>query len=79
MTQAQHDLIQGIIDKVENARRWPTGGYDRRRGATVTLTRKECDELEKLATIPKARKRRCKHDVQGCKLGQQNHVHGGAQ
>jgi len=46
MTQEQHDLLARILDKIEMRRRRPTGGYDRRYGATVTLTRTECDELD---------------------------------
>jgi hypothetical protein len=46
MTQEQHDLLARILDKIEMRRRRPTGGYDRRYGATVKFTRDECDELD---------------------------------
>jgi hypothetical protein len=39
-------LIKNVLDKIENARRHPTGGYDRRFGATVKFTRSECEELQ---------------------------------
>ena len=45
MTQKQHDLIQSIINIVENGRRRLTGGYDRRYGSTIKLSRAQCDEL----------------------------------
>jgi len=48
MTEEQQDPIQRLLSRIENARRRPTGGLDRRYGASITLTREECDALDEI-------------------------------